>query len=58
MKIIFLENRHKTFFWKKIAQNLSNEHEIHWLVQNKNFLPPNEIAFILSNTLKIIFHII
>ena len=42
MKIIFLENRHKTFFWKKIAQNLSNKHEIHWLIQNKNFFPSNE----------------
>ena len=39
MKILFIENRQKTFFWEKIAEGLSDKHTIHWLVQNKVFIP-------------------
>jgi hypothetical protein len=40
MKLLFLENRHKTYFFEPIANQLGkNGHEIHWLVQNKQFLP-------------------
>ncbi len=40
MKLLFIENRHKTYFFEPIANQLSkNGHEIHWLIQNKQFLP-------------------
>ena len=40
MKLLFIENRHKTYFFEPIAAQLSkNGHEINWLIQNKQFLP-------------------
>lgn len=40
MKVVFVENKHKTRFWERIAQELSNGgHEISWIVQNKLFSP-------------------
>jgi hypothetical protein len=40
LKILFVENRYKTFFWEKIAIELQKEgHEIFWIVQNSNFTP-------------------
>lgn len=43
MKLLFIENRHKTFLLEPIAKNLSEQgHEVHWLVQNKDFTPSNE----------------
>ena len=40
MIIVFIENKHKTSFWVKIARRLmSDGHEIHWIVQNKLFTP-------------------
>ena len=40
MKLLFIENRHKTYFFDAIANELNqNGHEIHWLIQNKQFLP-------------------
>ena len=40
MKILFIENRHKTFFYEPIAKKLQEEGiEISWLIQNKEFIP-------------------
>ncbi|WP_417195745.1 hypothetical protein [Bizionia sp.] len=40
MKLLFIENRYKTFLMAAVANQLSkNGHDIHWLVQNKEFLP-------------------
>jgi hypothetical protein len=40
MKILFIENRHKTFFYEPIAKKLQEEGiEISWLIQNKEFTP-------------------
>jgi len=40
MKILFIENRYKTYFFELIANQLGkNGHEIHWLIQNNQFLP-------------------
>lgn len=40
MKIVFVENRHKTFFWEKIAGLLTEQsHDIHWIIQNKMYRP-------------------
>lgn len=40
MTLLFVENRHKTYFFEAIANNLSsNGHTIHWIIQNKQFLP-------------------
>jgi hypothetical protein len=40
MKILFIENRYKTSFWRLIAEELSKDgHEISWLVQNHSFKP-------------------
>ena len=42
MKIIFLENREKTFFWDAIAKELKNDnHEIFWIIQNHAYNPKN-----------------
>lgn len=40
MKLLFLENREKTFLYVPIAARLASEgHEINWLVQNKQYTP-------------------
>ena len=40
MKVVFVENKHKTKFWEHIAQELlKNGHEVFWIVQNKLFSP-------------------
>lgn len=40
MKLLFIENRHKTYFFEAIANQLKEKgHSIYWLVQNKQFLP-------------------
>ncbi|SDG75361.1 capsular polysaccharide export protein, LipB/KpsS family [Winogradskyella thalassocola] len=40
MKLLFIENRHKTFLYEPITEHLKElGHEVHWLVQNKQFLP-------------------
>jgi hypothetical protein len=40
MKILFIENRYKTYFWEAIAQELVKEgHEIFWIVQSHSFKP-------------------
>ncbi len=46
MTLLFVENRHKTYFFEAIANNLSsNGYTIHWIVQNKQFLPKNNNTF-------------
>ena len=40
MKLLFIENRHKTYFFEAIANQLAKkDHDIYWLTQNKQFLP-------------------
>ena len=39
MKLLFIENRYKTFFFDAIAKTLAQTHEIFWIVQNHNFMP-------------------
>ncbi|SDS43290.1 capsular polysaccharide export protein, LipB/KpsS family [Winogradskyella sediminis] len=40
MKLLFIENRHKTFLYEPITEHLKKlGHEVHWLIQNKQFLP-------------------
>ena len=40
MKILFVENRYKTYFWENIAKDLSKHgHEISWIIQNNTFAP-------------------
>lgn len=40
MKILFVENRYKTLLWEKIAKHYQElGHEIHWIVQNPQFMP-------------------
>jgi hypothetical protein len=40
MKLLFIENRYKTFFFDLVATELEKHgHDIHWVVQNPNFLP-------------------
>ena len=39
-KILFIENRQKTFFWEKLAIKLAKkDYKISWVVQNHSFLP-------------------
>ena len=46
MKILFVENRHKTYFFDAIAKCLQqNGHKIYWIVQNHQFIPQNGIVF-------------
>ncbi len=48
MKLLFIENRYKTYFLDLIAAQLEKQgHEIYWIVQNPNFLPQvGEISII------------
>ncbi|MFY0603976.1 MAG: hypothetical protein JXQ93_08500 [Flavobacteriaceae bacterium] len=40
MRILFVENRYKTYFFELIANLLSKKgYEIHWIIQNKEFTP-------------------
>lgn len=39
MKLLFIENRYKTYFYDEICKHLEKEHEIYWIVQNPKFLP-------------------
>lgn len=40
MRILFIENRAKTFFWEAIAKKLQKSgHLIHWIIQNNSYLP-------------------
>ena len=45
MKLLFIENRYKTYFFDAIAKELAVEHEIFWIVQNHNFLPQTGKVF-------------
>jgi hypothetical protein len=38
MKLLFIENRYKTFFYESLANNLERDgHTIYWIVQNHDF---------------------
>ena len=39
MKLIFVENRHKTYLLDAIAKKMAKEHEIYWIQQNPQFKP-------------------
>ena len=39
MTLIFIENRHKTFFFDAIAEKLQRDYDIHWIIQNPRFQP-------------------
>jgi len=40
MKLLFIENRYKTFFFDAIAKKLTEKgYTIHWIIQNHEFLP-------------------
>lgn len=42
MKLLFIENRHKTYFFEAIAKRLKSlGHGIHFMIQNKDFAPVN-----------------
>ena len=42
MKLLFIENRHKTYFFEAIANQLADKgYDIYWLTQNKQFSPSN-----------------
>tara|TARA_B100001057_G_scaffold501049_1_gene620038 strand:+ start:796 stop:2112 length:1317 start_codon:yes stop_codon:yes gene_type:complete len=45
MKILFIENRDKTYFFDAIAKKLLNEHSISWIVQNNQFKPKHGDIF-------------
>lgn len=45
MKLLFIENRYKTYFLDAIAKELALEHEIFWIVQNHDFLPETGTVF-------------
>jgi len=43
MRIIFVENQYKTYFFEAIAEKLKEEgHEIFWIIQNKLFAPKGD----------------
>ncbi|MHA7863445.1 hypothetical protein [Flagellimonas marinaquae] len=39
MRLIFVENRYKTYFFEQVSKRLDNQHEIYWIVQNHAFAP-------------------
>ncbi|MBO6532582.1 MAG: hypothetical protein JJ885_01575 [Muricauda sp.] len=39
MKLIFVENRYKTYFFEQISKRLDDQHDIYWIVQNHAFVP-------------------
>lgn len=41
MKLLFIENRYKTFFFDAICEHLSKTHDVFWIVQNDEFVPVN-----------------
>ena len=53
MKILFVENKHKTKFWETLAKELVKDgHEIYWIVQNKLFKPTIGTVNVLSKPSK------
>lgn len=50
MKVVFIENRYKTWFWEKLAESLSSYIEgleVAWIVQNPMFKPKSGKVFII-----------
>ena len=56
MKLLFIENRYKTYFFEPIAQRLKSEgHDIYWIIQNKllilqvpSAVNPNEMNYLIN----------
>ncbi|XMO87891.1 hypothetical protein AAFN75_06275 [Algibacter sp. AS12] len=45
MKLLFIENRYKTFTFEAIANNLAKEgHEVAFIVQNKDYTPKSNVT--------------
>lgn len=44
MKILFLENRYKTFLYDAVIPELDDKVETHWIVQNPLFRPKNGLV--------------
>ncbi len=38
-KVLFIENRNKTYFWDAVSKNILKKHEVFWIVQNNLFKP-------------------
>ncbi len=49
MKILFIENRLRTYFWEIIANKLKKEdgHEVAFIVQNHDFEPRNFVNYVI-----------
>ena len=46
MKILFIENRYKTYFYDAIVATLEKlDHEVTWIVQNHGFIPRNGTVY-------------
>jgi hypothetical protein len=53
MKILFVENRYKTYLWENIARKLDNYgHEISWIVQNHAFTPAADNVYKIPYPIK------
>lgn len=51
MRLLFVENRFKTFFWSEIVKKLRIDHDnilVSWIVQNKKFKPKDEDCFVIN----------
>ncbi len=45
MRLVFVENRYKTYLFEAIAKKLQEKgHEVHWIIQNKSFMPNGTCA--------------
>ena len=48
MKVLFIENRYKTFLYEAIAIELEKEgHDVFWLIQNKDYQPKSDRKYII-----------
>ena len=49
MKILFIENRYKTYFFDLVATELEKQgHLIYWIVQNPEFMPKSGTKFVIK----------
>lgn len=51
VRLLFVENRFKTFFWSEIVKKLRIDHDeilVSWIVQNKKFKPKGEDCFVIN----------
>ncbi|MDA9841138.1 hypothetical protein N9C34_00580 [Candidatus Marinimicrobia bacterium] len=45
MKLLFIENRDKTFLFDSIAEKLNKKYSVSWIVQNHQFIPKNGCVY-------------